>query len=69
MILERVRQLPQERQDAIAAEIEFLLDHDPGAGLLTPEQEAELVRRLAEPDKQYLSHQDVHAYFAAKYGQ
>ena len=68
MVLERVRQLPQERQEYIALEIEFMLDHNAPGGVLTPTQEAELARRLADPDKKYVSHQDAAAYFAQKHG-
>lgn len=35
---------------------------------LTPEQEAELARRLADPDREVVSHEDVAAYFEKKYG-
>jgi hypothetical protein len=69
MVLERVRQLPQSRQDEIAKEVEFLLDHEGGESLLTPEQEAELGRRLADPARKFVSHEEVGAYFQKKYGQ
>lgn len=68
LVIERVRQLPQERQDAIAAELEFILDHDDGESVLTDEQDAELARRLADPNRKYLSHEEVGAYFEKKYG-
>jgi len=67
-VLARIRQLPPERQDMIAVEMEFLLDHgDPGPQL-TAEQEAELSRRLADPSKRYLSHEEVAARLEEKYG-
>ena len=68
LVLERIRQLPQERQDMMAVEMEFWLDHDDGASHLTAEQEAELNRRLSDPDRKYISHQEVGAYFEKKYG-
>ena len=49
-------------------EIEFMLDHESGEPALKPEQEAELERRLADPERQYVSHEDVGEYFAKKYG-
>lgn len=66
-VLERIRQLPQDRQDAIAVDLEILLRDQEGAHL-TDEQWNELQRRLANPDKSYLSHEDIVAEFEAKYG-
>lgn len=68
LVLERIRQLPPERQESIAVEMEFWLDHDGSDGLLSKEQEAELARRLADPKKSYVSHEEVGAYLAQKYG-
>ena len=68
IVLERVRQLPQERQDAIAAELDFMLKHGASESLLSPDQEAVLARRLSDPDRQYASHEDVAARFEQKYG-
>ncbi|HET9230739.1 MAG TPA: hypothetical protein VFO00_05595 [Vitreimonas sp.] len=68
LVLARIKELPPERQEMIAVEIEFMLDHDLGDGLLTSEQEAELDRRLADPNKKYVSHEDVAAFFEKKYG-
>jgi len=68
LVLARVKGLPPEQQDVIAVEIEFMLDHDFGESPLTPEQEVEISRRLADPEKQYLGHDDVAAFFEKKYG-
>jgi hypothetical protein len=68
LVLARLRQLPPEEQDAIAKEIEFMLDHGTMDSVLTPEQEAELARRLADPDRKYVSHEDVFAHLEKKYG-
>jgi hypothetical protein len=67
-VLERVRQLPPDRQDAIALELEFMLTHGEAVFQLTPEQEAELERRLADAGRKYISHEDVAAHFEKKYG-
>lgn len=67
-VLERIRQLPQDRQDAIAVDMEFLLQDQEDGARLTDEQEAELQRRLADPNKTYISHEDIVAEFEAKYG-
>jgi hypothetical protein len=50
LVLERIRQLPPERQEALALEMEFWLDFDGGESALTPEQWAEMERRMAGPD-------------------
>ncbi|MES1157000.1 MAG: hypothetical protein ABUL73_04385 [Alphaproteobacteria bacterium] len=68
MVLERIRQLPQERQDAIALEMEFLLEDESEAPVLTPEQEAELDSRLNDSAREYVSHDEVRAYFEKKFG-
>jgi hypothetical protein len=68
LVLARIKELPPERQDLIAVEIEFILDQGLSANPLTPEQEAELDRRLADPNKKYVSHEDVAAFFDKKYG-
>jgi|GEM_PF-1741433 len=68
LVLARLRDLPPDRQEVIAVEIEFMLDHDTREPVLTPEQEAELARRLGDPDRKYVSHDDVAAHFEAKYG-
>lgn len=67
LVLQRVRSLPQEQQDAIAAELEALLEPAP-AFQLTPAQEQELGRRLADRSKQYVTHEDVAAQFERKFG-
>jgi hypothetical protein len=59
LLMERVRQLPEERQELIAAELEFMLEHDGDDLGLTEQQERELERRLADPDKEYVSHEEV----------
>jgi hypothetical protein len=57
----RVRELPQEQQDAAADLLFDFLEHEgPEAGL-TPEQIAELDRRLDEND--VASDEEVKAFF------
>ena len=67
LVLERVRQLPQDRQDAIAADLEILLRDEQGS-LLTDEQWAEVEAELANPDQQYVPHDQIVAEFEKKYG-
>lgn len=50
LVLERIRQLPPERQEMLAVEMEFWLDFDEREGALSPEQWAEMERRMAGPD-------------------
>jgi hypothetical protein len=68
LVLARLKQLPADRQEAIAVEIDYLLNDEAAGALLTPEQRAELERRLADPDPGYASHEDVVAEFDQKYG-
>lgn len=58
LVLERIRQLPLERQEAIAAELESLLEH-PGESLLTDAQWAEVEAALAARDEPVSAHSDV----------
>ena len=60
--LNAARKLPQQTQDAIAADIiERVGDYD--SAKLTPEQEAEVERRLSQP-AHYASDARVTAFFA-----
>lgn len=68
LVLARIKQLPPEQQEQIASEIEFMLDYDGADYALTPEQEAELARRLADPKREYVSHEEVAQYFEKKFG-
>jgi len=67
LVFERIRELPQEQQDAVVAELEAWLGAPPTSPL-NDEQEAELHRRLADKGKRYLSHEDVAAFLEKKYG-
>ncbi|HVK79581.1 MAG TPA: hypothetical protein VM915_03125 [Verrucomicrobiae bacterium] len=62
-VLERIRQLPQDRQDAIAVEVEFLLQDQEEGGLLTDEQWTDLRERAAADTGERISHDDVIAEF------
>ena len=68
LVLARLKDLPRDQQERFAVEIEFMLDHGVDDGVLSPEQEAELARRLADPDKEYVSHEAVATYFEKKFG-
>ena len=61
-VLERVRQLPQDQQDAIAVEMEFLLE-DSAEGRLTDQQWADLRARAAEDQGPVISHEDIETEF------
>ncbi len=60
--IERLRALPSERQDAAAELLNELIETDPSALQLTPEQQAEVKRRLTQPTE-YVSHDQVRAFF------
>lgn len=67
IVLERVRELPQDRQDAIAAELEFLLKFPPtGESLLTDDQWSEVEAALADAGEETVSHDEVMARARAK---
>jgi len=67
-VLARLKNLPRERQEAIAVEINYLLDDEAAGTLLTPEQQAEIERRLADSNTTYTPHEEVVAAFEKKYG-
>jgi hypothetical protein len=60
LVLARIKQLPPEKQEYFAMEIEFMLDHDDGEGpFLTDEQWADLRRRAEEDQGPPISHEDI----------
>ena len=69
LVLERIRQLPQAQQDAIAADLELAVDDftDPD-GRLSDEQWADLRQRMAEPQGEYIPHEQIVAEFSPKRG-
>jgi hypothetical protein len=70
LVLARLKQLPPDRQEMIAVEIEFLLDHDGEEGsLLTDEQWAEVKAELANEDTEEIPHAQVVREMRAKYGE
>ena len=66
-VFERLRQLPQAEQDILIADLEAALDFGVESPL-SEAQQAELARRLADTDKQYIPHDEVVAYFEKKFG-
>jgi hypothetical protein len=68
IVLERIRKLPQDRQDAIAADMELLLQDEEDGSLLTDEQWAEVEAELANPDQDYIPHEQIVAESEKKYG-
>ena len=66
IVLERVRKLPSERQEAIALEIGFLLDIDARASLLTDEEWAAIEPTL-DDDREDIPHKQVVAEIRAKF--
>lgn len=67
-VFERIRQLPQDRQDAIAIDLEFILEDEERGPLLTDEQWAEVKAELANPNQEMVPHEQVVAEFEEKYG-
>lgn len=64
-VLERIRALPPERQEAMAVQIDFLLE-DEGESLLTDEQWARVEAALANKDEPVVEHDDVFARLEAE---
>jgi hypothetical protein len=70
LVLERIRRLPPERQDAMAVQMEMLVeDEETGVSLLTDEQWAEVEAALADEDEAEIPHEQVFAELRAKYPQ
>lgn len=65
-VIERLRALPEAEQEMRAVEIELLLKD--GQSLLTPEQWAELERRLANENEATVPHEDVVARMRTRHG-
>jgi hypothetical protein len=60
--LEKLRALPEDRQEAVVQHLLWIIEDEemgPIDGLLTDEQWAELERRLADPNPQYVDHDEV----------
>lgn len=68
-VLERIRQLPQDRQDAIAVDMELWLQYESEESLLTDEQWAEVEAELANEDDEEIPHAQVVREMRAKYGE
>jgi hypothetical protein len=66
LIFERIRKLPPDRQEELAAEIDVLLDEDAHESLLTDEQWAEVEAALADDSEPTLTHQEVFARLEAR---
>ncbi len=67
LALARIAKLPPERQEAIAVQLEWLLDdEETGESLLTDEQWAEVERRLREEDGDGIPHEDVVREFSER---
>lgn len=66
LILERIRKLPRERQEAIADQIDGLLEEEEtGASVLTDAQWAKVEAALAEKNEPVVSHEALFARLAA----
>ena len=56
LVVERIRQLPPDRQEAMAVEMEFLLRDEGSGNLLTDEQWAEVQSELDDPNPELIPH-------------
>jgi len=65
--LAKLRELPQGRQEEVAAELLAMVEQDGDALALTPEQIAEVERRLSEAPV-YADHAAVRAFFQTQGG-
>jgi putative addiction module component (TIGR02574 family) len=64
----RVRQLPEDEQDAMAETLLAHLAGQDGRYRLTDEQVEEVKRRLAEPNPRFLTLEEVRARFRRRAG-
>ncbi len=58
----KLHKLPPDRQDEAAALLLSMVDQDSNALRLTPQQAAEVERRMAQPSR-YAPHSEVRASF------
>ena len=66
----RLLDLPEADQADAAEWIETFLARREGQDLqLTPEQVAEVKRRMAEPNKEWVSQEDLEAFFRVRLGE
>jgi len=65
LVLARLRKLPVDRQEAIAEEIDFLLESNGAESILTPEQWAQVEAALADSREPVSTHEDVFARLEA----
>ena len=61
----KLRKLPADRQDEAAALLLSMVEEDADAPRLTPQQAAEVERRLGEAPR-YTPHEEVRAFFQQK---
>jgi len=61
VVLARIRQLPPEQQEALAAEIEYALNHRGSESVLTDEQWADVEAALVDESEPVSTHEEVFA--------
>ncbi len=66
ILLARLRQLPQERQDAILAEFELRIENEGEGSVFTDEEWAAIAPTLNEDDEE-IPHEQVVAEMRAKF--
>lgn len=66
LVLARLSKLSPERQEAIAEEIDFLLEDEEQGGILTDAQWARVEAALADKDEPVSTHEDVFARLEAE---
>lgn len=59
LVIERVRKLPPERQEALAVQIDFLLEDETQDSILTDAQWARVETALADRGEPVSTHEDV----------
>ena len=58
----KLRKLPPDRQDEVADLLLSVVDEEPAVLRLTPQQAAEVERRLSQPS-QHVPHEEVRTFF------
>lgn len=66
LLLSRIRKLPPERQDALAIQIDFMLDDEEGESILTDEQWAQVEAARANKTEPVTPHEQVFSRLEAE---
>jgi hypothetical protein len=67
LALARIKKLPPERQEAVAVQIDWLLDEEERGGSLLSDEEWAEIEKTLDDDREKIPHEKIVAEFRAKY--